>query len=210
MTFVTAKQAADALRDLVRDPHPSKFRKIFTADSIPRLIELLDPEPVDDPVRDAAVGLLGQIDVLTENDPPVRYAQAGEQEPCDHAFWPRVDGLREALATAPPSLAQELTLTRALMAEQGGQLARMAIALKLARVWGLSEIEMPDTEIVRRFLCGWIDSGKWPPLAWPDAGAIPMVVKWLQDMGFANIDGSIGVWLTSNRTDPQLGRDFAR
>lgn len=188
--FKTRKEAADKLRDLYQDPHPRKFREIFTADSIPVLIELLDPPLQDDQVREAAKALLG-----------ARAGTASEG----------LDALRrldEALATTPPSLAHELRLTRRQLAEQGSQLFRLGVAMQLARTFGMSDVKLPGSEVVVPFLRGWMDDGTWPALAFPDAGELPAVASFLTGKGYANIDGAIGLWLTSNRVDPELGRDF--
>lgn len=186
--FRTAKEAADKLRDLYQDPHPSKFRLIFNADTIPQFIEFLDPPLVDDPVREAARAHLAHV-------------HEGIRSVSEAA-------LAEALATTPPSLAHELHATRVAMAEQGAQLFRLGVALQLARTFGLSEVGLPGSEVVRPFLRDWIDLDHWPPLAFPEANQLPAVAKFLTDKGFANIGGRIGMWLTSNRVDPEPGRDF--
>ena len=192
MTFSTRKEAADKLRDLYQDPHPRKFREIFTADSIPRLIDLLDPPLVDDPVRDAASRVLCHFQ--TEPGPlPLELVRLGD-----------------VLATTPPSLAHELHLTRQAMATQGAQLFRLGVALQLARIFAFTAVKFAESEVVRPFLRDWFDQGDFVPLAWPDAGKLPVVAKILLDKGYANIDGAIGMWLTSNRVDPELGRDFVR
>lgn len=196
--FSTAKEAADKLRDLVVDPHPRKFREIFTADTIPQFIEFLDPPLVDDPVREAAVGLLRVVEAATS-------AERFDPDLNEEAAWRELEA---ALASSPPSLAHELAATRHAMAVQGAQLFRLGVALHLARTFGLSGVSFAETEVVKPFLRDWIDLGTWPPLAWPEAAALPAVAKFLTQKGFDNIGGRIGFWLTSNRVDPEPGRDF--
>jgi hypothetical protein len=205
MTWPTAQAAADAIRDIIRAPHPSKFRRVFNADTLLRLVELLDLPPVDDPVRDAAKALLAARDA--EADAIVE--DASVYDAACSATWRAHHALGEALASTPPSVAIELQRTREHMALQGGQLVRLGIALRLARVWAFSDIELPDSAVIKRFLAGWVDDGSWPMLSWPDE--LLAVAGWLRDQGFDNIGGAIGVWLTSNRDDdPKLGKDFAR
>ena len=204
MTFSTRKEAADKLRDLYQDPHPRKFREIFTADSIPRLIELLDPPLVDDPVRDKAVAMLTML------EKPMGAAILAHKIGDGSPFTVAVEDLRGALAFSPPSLAHELHLTRQAMATQGAQLFRLGVALQLARIFAFTAVKFAESEVVRPFLRDWFDQGDFVPLAWPDAGKLPVVAKILLDKGYANIDGAIGMWLTSNRVDPELGRDFVR
>lgn len=204
MTFRTGKEAADKLRDLMVDPLPRKFREIFSADTIPQFIELLDPPLQDDPVREAAKDLLAMLAKPVAN--AILSHQIGQGSP----FTQAVDQLGAALAHSPPSLTHELHLTRQAMATQGAQLFRLGVALQLARTFALTAVKFPESDVVRPFLRDWFDQGDFVPLAWPDAGKLPVVAKILLDKGYANIDGAIGMWLTSNRVDPELGRDFVR
>ena len=106
------------------------------------------------------------------------------------------DELRARATSAPQvilsadearALAQSFDHQHALISQLAATAAQMTTALKLARTFALSSIEMPGAQEVRKYLAAYIDDGRFLPLRWP--GDIPELSQALSNMGFINVKG---------------------
>lgn len=90
-----------------------------------------------------------------------------------------------------PVTRHEVEHLRTLLFDQGQQMIACGAALRLLRVYQLGPVEFEESRAIVDYLRGWIDDGRWLGLAWPEQ--LPGVCRWLIDVGFAPVDGRIGL-----------------
>lgn len=100
------------------------------------------------------------------------------------------DFLAPANGDSPVTRA-EIEKIRTQLFDQGQQMIALGAALRLLRVYQLGPVEFEESAAITRYLRDWIDDGQWLALEWPEH--LPGVARWLLDVGFAPVDGRIGL-----------------
>lgn len=90
-----------------------------------------------------------------------------------------------------PVTRHEITKLREFIHAQGQQLMNIAILQKLIRVYVLGLVEFEESRDVMGYCKAWIDDGRNLPHKWPDQW--PGVCRWLLDIGFIPVGGTIGL-----------------
>lgn len=137
--------------------------------------------------------------------------QAAEELLASSAFTQDQDGLVRVdpamLQRAAELLAQSATKDLSALQQErdalGWATMRMSIALRLIRTFGMSQVALPGSGIIREWLAGWIDAGMDEPLHWPSS--VPMACQLLTTWGFQEAGGFIGRVVP---TDGQAGAVF--
>lgn len=95
-------------------------------------------------------------------------------------------------------------LLRVAQVNQNGfaqALERQDLVIRLARMYALNALIMPDGDAVKAFLRAYIDDGKLAAIPWPSE--LPTVCRFLMDLGFMDIGGRV----TKRIKDTAVGRN---
>ena len=90
-------------------------------------------------------------------------------------------------------LEAEVVRVKKVAAEQGTQLIRMSIALRMAQRFGIHSEAF--NAAVARTLADWVRLGDWGPV--PYLGADPFFCEWAEAQGLSDCDGHVGYRATA-------------
>lgn len=82
---------------------------------------------------------------------------------------------------------------------------RQDLVIRLARMYSLNALIMPDGEAVKAFLRAYIDDGKLAAMPWPSE--LPTVCRFLSDLGFMDIRGIVTKRIKDGAIDRNPGGD---
>lgn len=123
--------------------------------------------------------------------------QAAEELLASSMFTQDQDGLVRVdpamLQRAAELLAQSATKDLTQLQQErdalGWAVMRMSVALRLIRTFGMSQVALPGSGVIREWLAGWIDAGMDETLHWPSS--VPWACQLLTSWGFQDVGGFI-------------------